>query len=78
VPRKKKPTDINSVREKYETAIMQIPGVTGIGIGDNGPAGTLVIKIYVERLTPALREQLPKELEGFLVVSEETGEFGAL
>jgi hypothetical protein len=80
MPRKRqsRSTNVNSVREKHESAIMQIPGVTGIGVGESGPRGDPTLKIYVDRMTPELRKRLPKELEGYPVVAEESGEFKAL
>jgi hypothetical protein len=70
-------TSINEIKEKYEPEIMEIPGVTGIGIGSNDPKTGLAIKVYVERITPDLRVQIPAELEGYPVIAEETGELGA-
>ncbi len=59
--------------ERHETQIMSIPGVAGMGIGecDEHPC----IKVFVEVLTPELKDQIPKDLEGVKVDIEETGPF---
>ena len=73
MPRKPKTKpSIDSVVKKHEARILQIPGVTGLGIGE-APA----IKVYVERMTPELRKKLPEKLDGYPVVAEATGEFYA-
>lgn len=69
-----KPATIHEIREKYESEIMAIPGVTGIGIGDHDRAPGLAIKVYVDRLTPELEMRIPSELEGYPVNTEKTGE----
>jgi hypothetical protein len=69
---------IDAVKEKYESSIMEIPGVTGIGVGSDDRNTGLVIKVYVERMTPDLKKRIPGELEGYPVIAESTGEFGAL
>jgi len=66
------------VKEKHESTIMKIPGVTGVAIGEKDSEPGLIIKVYVERMTPELRKRLPKKLEGYPVVTEATGEFRAL
>jgi hypothetical protein len=73
-----KPSTIHEIRDKYESEIMAIPGVTGIGIGDHDRKPGLAIKVYVDRLTPELKTRIPGELEGYPVNTEETGEFQAL
>jgi hypothetical protein len=54
---------------------MAIPGVVGVGIGavDDKP----VIKVLVVQKTPALEQKIPKMVEGYSVVIEETGEIRA-
>ena len=70
-----KPT-IEQVQEKHQDHWMAIPGVVGVGIGavDNKP----VIKVLVVQQTPALAQKIPKMVEGYSVVIEETGEIRAL
>ena len=65
------PEDIMSVQEKYESQLMDLPGVVGVGIGEC--EGTPCIKVLVEEITPDLESQIPSELEGFEVDVEVTG-----
>lgn len=51
---------LKSVKERYKEYLLKIPGVTGVGLN-----GSIII--YVETLTPELKELLPKTLEGFPV-----------
>jgi hypothetical protein len=67
---------IDKILRKHEPRIMQIPGVTGVGIGEDSK-GAAAIKVYVERMTAELRKQLPKTLDGYPVVTEATAEFKA-
>ncbi len=78
MPRKPKTKpSIDSVVKKHEARILQIPGVTGLGIGENDRDQAPAIKVYVERMTPELRKKLPEKLDGYPVVAEATGEFYA-
>jgi hypothetical protein len=70
-----KAATIHEIRDKYESEIMAIPGVTGIGIGDHDRKPGLAIKVYVDRLTPELKTRIPTELEGYPVNTEKTGQF---
>ncbi len=67
---------IKKVQEKHQQQLMSIPGVVGVGIG--AVDDDLVIKVLVERKSPQLEKKIPKNLEGFPVVIEETGRFRAL
>jgi len=68
---------IEQVKKKYEMQLLtEIDGITGIGIGDE--AGKPVIKVYVEKNTKPLQEKIPRQLEGYCVRTEVTGEFKAL
>lgn len=67
--------DIKAVREKYEKELMQLPNVTGVGIGEK--AGKRVIKVFVTRKLPESelkpQEVVPKTLEGCETDVEEIG-----
>jgi hypothetical protein len=75
VPRMSKQT-IEQVQAKYQDEWMSIPGVVGIGIG--AANGKPVIKVLVINKMMELEQQIPKEVEGYPVVIEETGEIRAL
>ena len=70
---------INAVRMKYEQQLMNLPNVTGVGIGEK--EGKEVIKVFVKQKVPeaALRpeEIVPQRLEGFETSVEEIGEVTA-
>ena len=67
--------DTESVRRKYEEQLMQLPNVTGIGIGEK--AGKKVIKVFVTRKVPEAdlqpQEIVPQALEGHEIDVEEIG-----
>ncbi|MEO8417862.1 MAG: hypothetical protein ABI475_03970 [Methylophilaceae bacterium] len=67
--------NIESSRRKYEDQMLQLPNVTGIGIGQR--AGKDVIKIFVTRKLPesALQphEIIPKTLDEYQTDVEEIG-----
>jgi hypothetical protein len=64
-----------SVKSKYEDQLMQLPNVTGVGIGEK--AGREVIKVFVTSKVPATllrrEEIIPEKLEGYQVDVEEIG-----
>jgi len=67
---------IESVFEKYKGRLMAIQGVVGVGIGKY--QGKPCIKVYIAKKTDKLLEQIPSDLEGYKVRTEETGEIRAL
>jgi hypothetical protein len=74
--KKKAGQTIEQVKAKYEWQMLDIEGVEGVGIGDE--QGQPVIKVYVARKTKSLQQQIPRQIEGFPVSLEVTGEFHAL
>lgn len=62
---------IMQVWEKYETELMELPGVVGVAIGEceENPC----LKVYVEEKTAALDEKIPDKLDGFNVDVEVSG-----
>lgn len=67
---------IEQVQKKHQDRIMDLPGVVGVGIG--AVNDTLVIKVLVVKRTAKLDRKIPKALEGYKVIIEETGEIRAL
>lgn len=67
--------NVEQVMARNESQLMSIPGVTGIGISESG--GQTVICIMVIELTPELKAQLPKQLEGVPVKIDVVGEVNA-
>lgn len=68
---------ITVVLADHTPELMRMPGVVGTAesrLGDGRPC----ILVMVARLTPGLRANLPKQLEGWPVKIEETGEIHAM
>jgi hypothetical protein len=64
------------VLKEHTDELMAISGVVGTaqGLCNNKPC----IKVYVIELTPELKKKIPKNLEGYAVDIEVTGEIRAL
>ena len=62
---------IAQVLEGHTARLMSVAGVVGTAEGEC--AGKPCILVLVERLTPALRQAIPSELEGIPVEIRETG-----
>ena len=69
--------DINEVIEAHTGELMSLPGVVGTYIGALDDS-TLCIKVMVIKKTPALEEKIPKMIEGYRILVEETGEIRPL
>lgn len=67
--------NIESVKKQHENRLMQLPNVSGVGIGQRD--GNEVIKVFVTHKVPesTLREEemIPRELDGHGVDVEEIG-----
>lgn len=68
---------IDDVLRDHDDEILAIPGVTMIFIGVNRH-GEPCIKVGVEVANADVEERIPRELEGWPVVVEETGEVGPM
>lgn len=71
--------DIEAVLRKHEDALLAYPNVNAVGIGER--SGHPVIKVMVTRKVPKASlkpdQVLPKDLEGFAVDVEESGQITA-
>ena len=67
---------IQEVQKMHQDRLMSLPGVIGIGIG--AIDDTLVLKVLVVKKTAELEKKIPKTLEGYRVVIQETGVIRAL
>lgn len=67
---------IKEVQKEHAGRLMAVPGVVGIatGIDQDKPC----LKVYVIKKTPELMRQIPRELGGYPVIIEETGEIRAM
>jgi hypothetical protein len=69
------PPTVAEVLERHTPRLMSLAGVVGTAEGQC--AGQPCILVLVERLTPALREAIPSELEGIPVEVQQTGRIEA-
>jgi hypothetical protein len=66
--------DINAVLAANDRRLMAIPGVVGVYVGLLDDGKTPCLKVMVARKTPELERAIPRNLEGYPVVTEVTGE----
>ena len=62
---------ISEVLAAHTDSLMRIPGV--VGVGEGRLAGSPSVHVMVTRITPELRERLPKTLDGYPVNVVATG-----
>lgn len=67
-------TDIVPVLDQHRDELMRLPGVVGVGIGQDETTGEPIILILIEELTPDLETALPQDLGGFPVKPLVVGE----
>lgn len=70
------PGDVNDAKAKLARRLIELPGVTAIGVGESG--GSPCIRVWVTELSDKLRGAVPHSVEGFAVVVEESGPIRAL
>lgn len=65
---------IEAVLAAHQAELMAKPGVVGVyvGLGDDGL--TPCLKVMIRRADPTLERTLPRQLEGYRVVAEITGD----
>ena len=70
---------IESVMERHETSLMELPNVIGVGIGERGRDP--VIKVFVSRKVAEgeleAHELVPAALDGYVTDVEEIGAVNA-
>ncbi|HET8634577.1 MAG TPA: hypothetical protein VFL88_10570 [Gemmatimonadales bacterium] len=66
---------ITDVLKRHTDSLMAIPGVVGVGQGEQNGAPTVYVMVVA--LTDSLRAALPDSIEGYAVVVKETGEIRA-
>lgn len=67
---------IELVREQYESELMAVAGVVGVGIGEC--QGQPCIKVYLADESSNLRPEIPTQLNGYPVSTEVLGKIEAL
>jgi len=69
--------ELKAVQARHEDGVMNIPGVVGIGIGLTDDGKDLAFIVYVERLTSAMKANVPDSIENVPVRLIESGVFKA-
>jgi hypothetical protein len=67
------PNDINAVLKEHEKELLTIPGVVGVYVGLLPDDKTPCLKVMVVKETEDLRRRIPKSIEGYPVLIEESG-----
>ena len=65
--------DINAVLRAHQDELMAIPGVVGVYVGLMDDDKTPCLRVMAVKKNQDLERQVPKSLEGYPVVIEETG-----
>jgi len=65
--------DINDVLRAHDNELLAIPGVVGVYVGLLDDGKTSCLKVMVVKKTLDLEQRLPRSLEGYPVVIEESG-----
>ena len=66
---------IAQVLQEHTDRLMNLPGV--VGTGESLQRGRPCVLVMVAALPPELRRSIPKEIEGYPVMIQETGELRA-
>ena len=67
---------VHDVKKKYQSKIMRIKGVVGIGVGKDEEQDAIVV--FIMERTTVIEKKVPKELKGFPVIVHEIGIVSAL
>lgn len=67
--------NIKEVLEKHTSELMDIPGVTGVAVGESN--GKLCIRVFIGNSNSGCLGQIPNILEGYPVLIDESGDFRA-
>ena len=70
--------DINQVLAAHEKELMQIPGVVGVFVGLADDEKTECIKVMLKAPDPVAEKRIPKQVDGYRVITEVTGEIRPL
>ncbi len=70
-----KQDDILEVKRRYETSLLALYRVVGVGIGETDYKGGHVpcIRVYVEQVDEELKKHVPEILDDFPVAMVEVG-----
>jgi hypothetical protein len=66
--------EIRALKKRHSPALLRQPGVCGVDI-ETTPSGEAVLTVHLDTADPAVRDQLPDQLEGHPVRYVHTGPF---
>ena len=67
---------LDTARQALTDSVIDMPGVTGVGIGECD--GRPCLKVFIERRSDELEASIPRSMEGIPVEIEVTGEIRPL
>ena len=70
--------DINAVLAAHDRQLLELPDVVGVYVGVLADGKTPCLKVMLARPTPETERKLPREIEGYPVVAEISGEIRPL
>ena len=70
--------DINAVLAAHDRQLFDLPGVVGVYVGVLPDGKTPCLKVMLARPTPETERKIPREIEGYPVVTEISGEIRPL
>jgi hypothetical protein len=69
--------DIGAVLNEHREELMRLPGVVGVGIGQDETTGEPIIVVLMAEPAPDLEKALPQKLDGYSVKPRVVGEIKA-
>ena len=70
--------DINAVLAVHDRQLLNLPAVVGVYAGVLADGKTPCLKVMLARPTPDTERKIPREIEGYPVVTEISGEIRPL
>lgn len=70
--------DINAVLAAHDRQLLELPAVVGVYVGVLADGKTPCLKVMLARPTPETERKIPREIEGYPVVTEISGEIRPL
>jgi len=70
--------DINAVLAAHDRQLLALPAVVGVYVGVLADGRTPCLKVMLARPTPETERRIPREIEGYPMVTEISGEIRPL
>jgi hypothetical protein len=70
--------DINAVLAAHDRQLLALPAVVGVYVGVLADGKTPCLKVMLARPTPETERRIPREIEGYPVVTQISGEIRPL